>query len=362
MVGRGEVTDTAWTTLEPLRPTNGGRGQQWRDHRQVLNGILWKLRTGAPWRDLPDRYGPSMPASCGGSRMEPGTVCSRTSRPNRMRSGTSAGRSVLTAAWSGPTSMQRGPEKRGPGGIRRGDRAEPGRADNQTPPRLRWTGATAGRGADAGAAARPHPARTGARCDSGPAPHRSRPAAQAPGSPDRRQGRPLRPVSTGAASARDPAHHSGTVRSAGATGSPARPQAVVLPGHLPAAQRHPAVHQSTHAVARDCDPLRQTGSPLPSHDCGGGTDDLARSMIRQTRPSSSLEEKSMSDTQEVRIFRIALIVLRTAAVASCEDPNRCPANSASWATNVAAVWVGTCPFGSINSKAISFGESVVGKR
>ncbi len=58
MVGRGEVTDTAWTTLEPLRPTNGGRGQQWRDHRQVLNGILWKLRTGAPWRDLPDRYGP----------------------------------------------------------------------------------------------------------------------------------------------------------------------------------------------------------------------------------------------------------------------------------------------------------------
>ncbi len=58
MVGRGEVTDTAWTTLEPLRPTNGGRGQQGRDHRQVLNGILWKLCTGAPWRDLPDRYGP----------------------------------------------------------------------------------------------------------------------------------------------------------------------------------------------------------------------------------------------------------------------------------------------------------------
>jgi transposase len=58
MVGRGEITDTAWATVEPLLPTNGGRGQQWRDHRQVLNGILWKLRTGAPWRDLPDRYGP----------------------------------------------------------------------------------------------------------------------------------------------------------------------------------------------------------------------------------------------------------------------------------------------------------------
>lgn len=58
MVGRGEMTDTAWATVEPLLPTNGGRGQQWRDHRQVLNGILWKLRTGAPWRDLPERYGP----------------------------------------------------------------------------------------------------------------------------------------------------------------------------------------------------------------------------------------------------------------------------------------------------------------
>lgn len=58
MVGRGELTDTAWATIAPLLPDNGGRGQQWRDHRQVINGILWKLRTGAPWRDLPDRYGP----------------------------------------------------------------------------------------------------------------------------------------------------------------------------------------------------------------------------------------------------------------------------------------------------------------
>lgn len=58
MVGRGEITDQAWTQVAPLLPENGGRGQQWRDHRQVLNGILWKLRTGAPWRDLPERYGP----------------------------------------------------------------------------------------------------------------------------------------------------------------------------------------------------------------------------------------------------------------------------------------------------------------
>jgi transposase len=58
MVGRGELTDKAWDWIEPLLPKNGRRGKQWQDHRRVINGILWKLRTGAPWRDLPERYGP----------------------------------------------------------------------------------------------------------------------------------------------------------------------------------------------------------------------------------------------------------------------------------------------------------------
>jgi transposase len=58
VVGRGELTDRAWAELAPLLPKNGGRGKPWRDHRQVIDGILWKLRTGAPWRDLPERYGP----------------------------------------------------------------------------------------------------------------------------------------------------------------------------------------------------------------------------------------------------------------------------------------------------------------
>jgi len=56
---RYEITDQEWERLRPLlpamTPTRGGR---WRDHRQVLNGILFRTRSGIPWRDLPGRYGP----------------------------------------------------------------------------------------------------------------------------------------------------------------------------------------------------------------------------------------------------------------------------------------------------------------
>lgn len=58
MVGRGELTEAAWAQIAPQLPHNNQRGRPFRDHRRVSNGILWKLRTGAPWRDLPERYGP----------------------------------------------------------------------------------------------------------------------------------------------------------------------------------------------------------------------------------------------------------------------------------------------------------------
>ncbi|WUT15950.1 IS5 family transposase [Streptomyces virginiae] len=57
-MGRGELPDAAWERVEALLPKVDGRGRPWRDHRQVVNGVLWRLRTGAPWRDLPERYGP----------------------------------------------------------------------------------------------------------------------------------------------------------------------------------------------------------------------------------------------------------------------------------------------------------------
>ena len=58
MVKRGEVTDREWERITPLLPEHGRPGGRWLDHRTVVNGILWKLRTGSPWRDLPKRYGP----------------------------------------------------------------------------------------------------------------------------------------------------------------------------------------------------------------------------------------------------------------------------------------------------------------
>lgn len=58
MIRRGELTDGAWERIAPLLPENGRRGKQWKDHRTIVDGILWKLRTRAPWRDLPEGYGP----------------------------------------------------------------------------------------------------------------------------------------------------------------------------------------------------------------------------------------------------------------------------------------------------------------
>ena len=56
---RFEITDDEWERLAPVLPTTTPRrGGRWRDHRQVLNGILFRVRTGVPWRDLPERYGP----------------------------------------------------------------------------------------------------------------------------------------------------------------------------------------------------------------------------------------------------------------------------------------------------------------
>ncbi|MGW5609374.1 IS5 family transposase [Streptomyces sp. NPDC003753] len=56
-MGRGDLSDEEWAGLEPHLPTNRGRGGRWKCHRRVINGILFRQRTGLPWRDLPSRSG-----------------------------------------------------------------------------------------------------------------------------------------------------------------------------------------------------------------------------------------------------------------------------------------------------------------
>ncbi len=56
---RHELSDGDWELIEDLFPGNGKcAGRPWRTHRTMINGIFWILRTGAPWRDLPEHYGP----------------------------------------------------------------------------------------------------------------------------------------------------------------------------------------------------------------------------------------------------------------------------------------------------------------
>ncbi|MFF2728787.1 IS5 family transposase [Streptomyces sp. NPDC058008] len=56
-MGRGDLSDAEWAQLEPHLPTNVGRGGRWHCHRRVINRILFRLRTGLPWRDLPPHFG-----------------------------------------------------------------------------------------------------------------------------------------------------------------------------------------------------------------------------------------------------------------------------------------------------------------
>ena len=66
MARRGvRLTDAQWSTIEPLlprMPRTARGGRPWASHRSVVDGILWVLKTGARWRDLPAEY-PS-PSTC----------------------------------------------------------------------------------------------------------------------------------------------------------------------------------------------------------------------------------------------------------------------------------------------------------
>ena len=55
---RYELSDAQWDALAPLLPPPAKTGRPRREGRTTLNGVLWKLCSGASWRDVPERYGP----------------------------------------------------------------------------------------------------------------------------------------------------------------------------------------------------------------------------------------------------------------------------------------------------------------
>ncbi|WP_425389380.1 IS5 family transposase [Cryptosporangium arvum] len=57
-MARGDLTNAEWEVLSAVLPSAKPGGRPPRSRRQVIDGIRWRVRTGAPWRDLPERYGP----------------------------------------------------------------------------------------------------------------------------------------------------------------------------------------------------------------------------------------------------------------------------------------------------------------
>src|SRR5918995_6766171 len=55
---RHSLSNAEWARLEPLLPRRSRTGRPPKDHRIIVNALLWLAKTGAPWRDLPERFGP----------------------------------------------------------------------------------------------------------------------------------------------------------------------------------------------------------------------------------------------------------------------------------------------------------------
>ncbi|WP_199897741.1 transposase [Acetobacter okinawensis] len=59
-LGRGDLSEAEWRVLKgllPIEAANRGRGCRPEHNRSIINGILWRLRCGTPWRDVPPKYG-----------------------------------------------------------------------------------------------------------------------------------------------------------------------------------------------------------------------------------------------------------------------------------------------------------------
>jgi transposase len=87
MARREELTEEQWPIIQPLIPTPpsraDGHGRPWRDAREVLNGILWILRSGARWQDLRGCFPPDQTCHRRFQQWVRGARCGASLRPWR---------------------------------------------------------------------------------------------------------------------------------------------------------------------------------------------------------------------------------------------------------------------------------------
>jgi transposase len=100
---RKELTEQQWNTIAPLVPAQKSRrARPAKDHRTTLNAILWVLRSGAPWRDLPEHYGPWQTAASRFHRWlekeASGRECSKSCKGRRIARERLSGRSTSSTA------------------------------------------------------------------------------------------------------------------------------------------------------------------------------------------------------------------------------------------------------------------------
>jgi transposase len=201
VVRRHELTDQAWAELAPLLPGNGRPGGQWADHRTVVNGILWKLATGVPWRDLPERYGPWQTCYERFRRWQADGTWDRLVAQAQTKSDAvgeidwdvsvdativRAHQHAAGARKTGTPKGDQGPTRpAGQTGRQPGARAQPRRTLDQDSSRGRRARSAAGHAGHTRAAAREHPAWAAAGHDPGPAARWAGSAPQAADPSDR---------------------------------------------------------------------------------------------------------------------------------------------------------------------------------
>ncbi|UXY32257.1 transposase [Streptomyces sp. HUAS TT20] len=89
---RHERSDAEWEFVRPLLPSSL-RGRKRLDDRRILNGIVWKVRTGTAWWDVPDRYGPWVTLHTSWQRGIAHTIPERADQVrNRLKCGSRGGR------------------------------------------------------------------------------------------------------------------------------------------------------------------------------------------------------------------------------------------------------------------------------